>query len=215
MHLTLTYGHPLSPALRNLYPEGFPGKGRLVRDLVMRRLTVRAVREEWTLQVTRCLDAGLAPCFLNGHEHVHLLPPLWPLALGLARRYALPYVRRPGAGPGKARVLRWMHAACRLRALGHRRAPGGRPSPPMFGGECSGHMTLATLERALAQLARAPAGSVAEYMCHPGRDNPAEMADPRLRMFHDWEGERAVLCDPALPSLLARQGVRLVRFRDL
>ncbi|MCA1985456.1 MAG: ChbG/HpnK family deacetylase [Desulfovibrio sp.] len=207
VHLTLTYGAPLSPALGRLYPHGFPGKGRLVQDLLRRRLPVAAVEEEWTEQLQRCLEAGLRPLFLNGHEHVHLLPPLWRVTLALAARYGIPLVREPGPGPGKARVLRWMHLPNRLR-----RITPAHPSPAMLGGGCSGRMTLAALEQALRRL---PPGATAEWMCHPGRDDPAELRDPRLRAFHDWDGERAALCDPALPALLARHGVQLVRFRDL
>ncbi len=207
VHLTLTYGQPLSPALRRLYPDGFPGKGRLLQDLLRRRLPLAAVREEWMVQIERCRDAGLQPVFLNGHEHVHLLPPLWRLAVDLAARWNIPFVREPGPGPGKARVLRWMHLPNRLA----RRRPAAS-SPAMLGGACSGRMTLAALEQSLHAM---PVGSTAEWMCHPGRDDPAELRDPHLRAFHDWDGERAALCGPAFREVLARHGVQLVRFRDL
>jgi hypothetical protein len=58
-------------------------------------------------------------------------------------------------------------------------------------------------------------GVVHELMCHPGRFDPAEIADPRLLRYHDWERELAALTDPAVMARLAERGVRVVGYRDI
>ena len=35
---------------------------------------------EWRAQIERCLDSGLRVSFLNSHEHLHMLPALFPVA---------------------------------------------------------------------------------------------------------------------------------------
>ncbi len=204
VHLVLTYGMPLSQAMREQYPEGFPDKGRLLRDLISRRLSKELVATEWRRQIQHCLDAGMRPLFCNGHEHVHLLAPLWGLTLDLAKEFHIPFVRETGPGPGKAMMLRMMH-------LPNRRQP-EMPSPLLLGSDCSGNLSMDCVEEYLAMLKD---GQVAELMCHPGRDDHEELADPRLRAFHNWEGERTVLCNPRFKALLAQWDTGLIGFRDL
>lgn len=55
--------------------------------------------------------------------------------------------------------------------------------------------------------------AVYELMCHQGRLVQAEVADPRLLRYHDWERELAALTDPAVKASLAKRGVRVVGYR--
>ena len=52
-------------------------------------------------------------------------------------------------------------------------------------------------------------------MCHPGQFDAQEVSDPRLRRYHDWEGELRTLTSPAVRELLQRHGVRLIGYRHL
>ncbi|MEQ8393930.1 ChbG/HpnK family deacetylase [Thalassobaculum sp.] len=75
LHLTLT-DHPPLGAMPKLAPGGrLPPLGRLIRDTHLGRLD----RAEISGEIGRQLDAfeaalGRPPAFIDGHQHVHLLP---------------------------------------------------------------------------------------------------------------------------------------------
>ena len=52
-------------------------------------------------------------------------------------------------------------------------------------------------------------------MCHPGQFDPQEVSDPRLRRYHDWEGELRTLTGSAVRELLERHRVRLIGYRHV
>jgi hypothetical protein len=213
-HLVLTAGIPLTPALAAALPEGrFPGKLALVTAILRRRLDLRLVRDEWRAQIERCLAAGLRLRFLNSHEHVHMLPPLFRLLGELARIFGIRHVRLSEPewprqwSPGP--LLRDAGLAMLARLD---RAWLDHPAVPLLGMAASGRLDLAHLRRIVAGLRP---GSSGELMCHPGRRNPDDRIDPATLAYHDWEGEARALCDPAFGELLERHGVRLVGYRDL
>lgn len=215
VHLVLTAGAPLTPSLAATLPEGgFPGKAVVVRDVLLRRLDLQLVRDEWRAQIERCLVAGLTVRFLNSHEHIHMLPPLFRLVIELSAGYGVPHIRL--STPEWPR--RWSPgtlARDAALALFARLDRGALASPtlPLAGMGISGHLDLAGLDRIVRSLSP---GTCTELMCHPGR--PPEGDDgiePATRAYHDWDGERRALCDPRFGELLDRHRVRLVRYRDL
>jgi hypothetical protein len=73
----------------------------------------------------------------------------------------------------------------------------------------AGHLDAPALRRLLARGARV--GGTRELVCHPGSGDAALGARyPGWR--YAWDGERAALCDPALPTLLAELGIATARF---
>lgn len=75
LHLNLTLGVPLG-AMPGLAPAGeFPAAGTLVRAAVLGRLPLGEIAAE----ITRQIDAfarhfGRMPNYVDGHQHVHILP---------------------------------------------------------------------------------------------------------------------------------------------
>jgi hypothetical protein len=151
------------------------------------------VEEEWDAQIRRCRDAGLEVWFLNSHEHLHMLPPLYRVIRRLAERHGIHYIRhtraewfgfpKPGilARNSILQILDWVNWG------GFRHT-----APYLLGASQSGKLDLKYLERRLATLRR---GQVYELMCHPGQSIAGEEVDPRLYAYHDWEGElNALLC---------------------
>lgn len=213
VHLTLCEGRPLLPPER-LGPlcaaDGtlHEGLGPLVRLYLSRRLDTALVRAEWQAQIERVLDAGVHPSHLDGHKHVHLLPPLFELTMELARRYGISYLRVPAAIPDRpsmGRAPAWavlrglgLRARRRLQLVG-----GGIAAPDAFIGFAnSGAMTPARL---VAAIRSAPPG-LTEIMLHPAVDTPA-MATLRAR--YEWarryrfSDELAALCHPEVTAALA------------
>ncbi|MBK6405919.1 MAG: ChbG/HpnK family deacetylase [Holophagales bacterium] len=156
VHLCAVGGEtPLSPA--SAVPTMAPG-GRFPRAwpaVAARAATFRLrraeVEREWEAQVVAVREAGLRVTHLDSHQHVHLLPALLPVALSLARRFDVPFVRAPrgddpasvgtpagAAARARARLLSLFGAAARRRV-----ASAGLPEPPrVLGLAEAGAMTL-------------------------------------------------------------------------
>lgn len=116
LHLNLTDGEPLSPALRCQWPQ-FPRLGALIAMAFLGQLPA-ALADEVQAQLDRFAEVrGAPPDFLDGHQHVHALPGVRALVLAAARQWQRP-VRQTGRilGPGFA-LKRHVIAACGGRAL--------------------------------------------------------------------------------------------------
>ena len=216
VHLNLTEGLPLTTELQGKlarWSGRFPGKFSMARAILSGAITPEDAGREWRAQIERCLASGLRLRFLNSHEHMHMLPALFPVATALAKAYDIPHVRFPTAQPGG----RWPDgslfrgAVIRvLQAINRRHA--GFPTAHFIGLEASGRIDLPYLERSLSHL---DAGEVYELMCHPGEFDAREVTDARLLRYHDWEGELSTLTSPVARELLDRHRVRLIGYRHL
>lgn len=193
-----------------LRPDGafHDGLGAVVKSYARGRLDVGAVGREWRLQIERVLDAGLALTHLDGHKHVHLLPPLLSLTIELAREYGVPYVRVPleapslalGAAPG--RIAGWLVLSqLARRARAQVRSAGLGTSDHFVGFARSGAMTR---ERLLDAVQSARPG-LTEIMVHPAlRSAQFEtvLGGYAWAQSYRSEDEAAALCDDALRAAL-------------
>lgn len=58
------------------------------------KLALKKVRTDWENQIEMFRQIfGQNPDGINSHEHVHLFPPFFKIALGLREKYAIPYIR--------------------------------------------------------------------------------------------------------------------------
>lgn len=217
VHLNLTAGRPLTPKLGALLARSggeFPrNKYGMALSILSGRINSAVVGEEWDAQIRRCRDAGLQVWFLNSHEHLHMLPPLFRVIRQLADRYRIPYIRQVSAewfglpNPGSLvrnsviQVLDWIN-----------RDGGRRKAPLLLGVSRSGKLDLGYLEKRFATLKR---GRVYELMCHPGHSVAGEVVDPRLHAYHDWEGELNALFCAEKRELFQSRGISRIGFRDL
>lgn len=211
VHLTLCEGAPLGPASA-LYglcrPDGsfHDGLGPLLAGFAAGRLPLAAIRAEWRRQIERALAAGLSLSHLDGHKHVHVLPPLVELAVALAKEYRVPYLRAPAAAFSRSALRRgpaWLVlATLGARARRIARAAGLATCDHFIGFAESGSLSGPQL---LAAIAAARPG-ITEIMTHPAVHTPAVRA---LGARYEWarryqfEGELAALCDPRVRAALA------------
>jgi len=185
LHLNLSEGRPLSPALAACWPQ-LPPLPRLILAAHLGRLPLAALRDELAAQWSAFVDAaGVAPDFIDGHQHVHHLPGVRGLLLDLAQVHRVP-VRCTGrlAGPGPA-LKRWLIAATGGRALGRALVRLGLPhNRLLLGAYDFVEPDYGRLMR--GWLAHVPADG-ALLFCHPGRpapgDGPDAIAAARQREF--------------------------------
>lgn len=217
LHLTLTDQEPLGEAPR-LAPEGrLPPLPRLARLLRFHH----AARAEAAEQLERQLQAfeaalGRPPDFIDGHQHVHVLPGVCEAVLATAARIGRDrpvYVRslyeplgailRRGGAWRKALVL-----ALAGRGLHRQAARAGVFTNDSF----RGATTFAPGPGCRDEFHRffwGP-GERPLVMCHPGRvDRELEARDPLTRRRED---ELRYLASAGFLEDLARAGVYLARF---
>jgi predicted glycoside hydrolase/deacetylase ChbG (UPF0249 family) len=235
VHLCLTSGRPvLDPGEVPLlvgpdgwFRHGFLGLLRLVCG--GRRGDVLAqIERELTAQVERVDGLGVAIDHVDSHQHIHMIPAIFPLALGLARqrRAVLRLADEPPGLPERwpARLarslasgglLKWLVLSCMARTIRSRVPLSG--TVHYFGVLEAGRMTLGALRAVVRSL---PEG-VSEINVHPGSPAwldealEASPADRRFLRRPERAAELEALLAPALRAELDESGVRLVRFCDV
>ncbi len=200
LHLTLTQERSL---------------GRLMLAAYTGRLDRQATAAEVEGQIARFTRVmGRPPDFIDGHQHVHLLPGVREAVAAAAGRTGaylrltdepLPSIARGGISPGKAAFLSLLSRplARRAKQLGLVRNRGFRGArsfaePGPFG---------ALFRR---MIVRAPAGCL--IMCHPGLVD-AELS-ARDSVTQSREAEYRYLLSEEFLADLAAANLRLVRLKD-
>jgi predicted glycoside hydrolase/deacetylase ChbG (UPF0249 family) len=216
VHLTLTNTLPLSRAMKrnaSKWKGQLPGKYTVARAVITRQLKRADVKTEWRMQIEKCLDMGAKLHFLNSHEHIHMLPPLFSITEELGSEYDIPYIRvtkselpiRFMPGP----VMRDLSMAM-LSLINQNRSK--HSDCDFIGLSTSGNLSMEYLARKIPTLKR---GHVYELMCHPGYYDPAEIQDSHLRSYHYWENELQVLTGVEVRSMFRKYGAKVIGYRDL
>jgi predicted glycoside hydrolase/deacetylase ChbG (UPF0249 family) len=179
--------------------------------LLTGKISVQEVRIEWCAQIEACQQKSLL--FLNSHEHIHMLPLLFPLTLELAREYAIPNVRLTQAewlAPFGVSALIRNTLMQAMQTINKSRLT--IKTPVFLGLSRSGKLDFDYLKTIFSKL---KPGKSYELMCHPGRFDPNEISDPRLKSYHDWDGELALLQSPKVHALYEKFGIRLSHYQNL
>ncbi len=216
VHLNLTHGDPLTSEMRALmrkWKGQFPDILILIRQLALKRINLATVEREWRAQIERCIANGSKVRFLNSHQHIHMLPGLFPMVVRLARDYSIPHIRvvvgewqiRIKIGPVLKNLVMEIMGRC---------APSEyrTKSPVMLGLAQSGQLDQSYLEKTLPSL---KPNKVYELMCHPGHYRPGEIVDPALLRYHNWDQERELLCSEDIKRLCQMHSVQLIGYRHL
>lgn len=229
VHLNLSDGPPLlprwdAPSLVNVAGEFSGGPMKIAARLLAGKLRPAEVDAEWDAQIRKVKKAGIQPTHLDGHKHVHMLPGLFPIALRLAKRHAIPAVRVSAERffgwngtlarnrrdalailkqRAQARALNWLATEAREEA-----GRAGLACAEFFCGLTqTGFLDAKELETILWNL---PEGT-SELMCHPGyRDAALAGSNTRLQMHR--ERELQGLKDLRLRKVIAAVGIELIHY---
>lgn len=216
VHLNLTWGSPLTAAMSarlSRWNGHFPGLNGMAGLILAKSIEPSVICAELRSQIDRCLRLRESVAFLNSHQHIHMLPPVFRLGIDLAREYGIPAVR---IVRGAWRAAGTASALLRSAVFGALSpltpAPCDRLCPQLVGLNESGRLNERRLECLLRSL---KPGGIYELMCHPGHFDHSEIRERSLIAYHDWQGEFAALTSPALPPLLEELGISLTNFRSL
>jgi chitin disaccharide deacetylase len=215
LHLNFTAGSPLGPVPR-LAPSGrFPDLKDLLPKALKRQLPGGEIAQEISRQIEAFEEAlGHAPAFVDGHQHVHVLPAIRPAliqalnARGYAGRVwlrdpsdkAMAILRRP-IGRSKALIVKSLARgfARSAHAAGFRTNKGFSGFAPLDLSVPAARV----FEEAFSKLGAHPL-----VMCHPGYvDDELRALDPALQSRVE---ELNYLKSDAFRDLLEQRGLRLV-----
>jgi hopanoid biosynthesis associated protein HpnK len=232
VHLNLSQGKPLSPAIRvatlvNTAGNLYLTPPRLWLRIITGKITLEHIYCEFHAQIRRVFDSGITPTHLDAHMHVHVLPQLSPMLVSLAREFGIRYVRCPAEKLAATLPLLWKVAGPSLRAAkrltiayavssfakslrSKLRAAGLGCSDAFLGLAHTGFLDATTLR---ALLSVVPDG-VTELICHPGYNDPA---------VKTFGGELTAEREPEIAALISSQTkdalndlqIRLANFNDL
>ncbi|WP_445501866.1 ChbG/HpnK family deacetylase [Microvirga sp. G4-2] len=219
LHLNLTTGVPLG-AMPRLAPKGrFPA----LKDILARALKGQLDKAEIAGEIARQINAfeeahGGAPSFIDGHQHVHVLPgvrePLLEVlkARGYAGRVWLrdpadrmaSILRRP-IGRGKALIVKGF-----ARGFAQETRAAGFPTNQGFSGFAP--FDLSVPANRIFETAFSHLGSMPLIMCHPGYvDDELRTLDPAVE---SRVAELNYLKSDAFIALLQERGLTLAPSLD-
>lgn len=206
VHLNLSYGQPLTGNMSEMlaaWGGNFPSAYVMVFLIMKGSISVKDIYHEWGAQIEAC--SGHKLWFLNSHEHMHMLPVLFPVVMRLADDFRIPYVRLTRADrqlPDSLPALFRAMLITGMHALNLRRV---KISMPIFLGlNGSGKLNIGYLEQVFSRL---EPGKCYELMCHPGYFAREQILSDKLRAFHHWEAELALLHSRELQDLYEKYAI--------
>lgn len=157
-----------------------------------------AVREELKAQVEKVIKTGLKPLFLNGNQHLHLLPGVMNMVIDLAKEYNITYIRIVNE-PISFKKGRFFRQAQMVflnflsKLAGNKIKKAGLECNDYFVGFAdAGTVNLKTIQEAKSLSEKYP-DKMTELGCHPGY----ESEDLRLKFKHwgnyNWRKELDLL----------------------
>jgi predicted glycoside hydrolase/deacetylase ChbG (UPF0249 family) len=216
LHFNLTLGCPLTIMPVFAPSAAFPPIAQIVKRAFRHKLPLDEIRGEFDAQLDRFEAVmGRPPDFLDGHQHVHVLPDVRDVvfdaleARGLTKRLwlrdsgdAFYRIISRGSEVSKALTVRGLAAGFRRTAL----ARGFRLNNGFsgFSGFNPGH----SYKKQFAGFLRA-VGRHHLIMCHPGHvDEDLRQLDP---VTVTREQELAFILSPAFTDMLAARRLSLTR----
>jgi chitin disaccharide deacetylase len=216
LHLNLTLGSPLGPMPSFAASGRSPEIRQVVKAARQKALPEAEIADEISRQLDRfSTHFGAAPAFVDGHQHVHVLPQIRSALFGCLERRGLagkvwlrtsadrPWaILRRGVEVTKALAVAWLG-----RGFAREAAARGFPTNEGFAG-FSAFDPAHDYATDFARYLRAP-GRRHLIMCHPGYcDEELVAADP---VTLSRERELSFLLSPAFTDMLQRKGARLAR----
>jgi hypothetical protein len=211
LHVTLTAPfRPLNKSFAPLRKGAFPPLPLVAASALLGRLD----RERLAGEIAAQLDAfaaafGRPPDFIDGHQHVHLLPQIADELLVAAKQRAPnAWVRQCGSTRARIKQLgdpKGLFIDALSRGFRERARQAGVPTNPAFAGTYS-FTRRADFAGSFAQFLQGlPDGGL--VMCHPGHvDDELKRLDPLTDLR---EREYEYLSSEEFPLLLSRHRVAL------
>lgn len=203
----------------------FEGRICLLRDwkvflkkYLSGKLNFDELREELELQILEFKKHFVSVPFLNGTQHMHLLPRVWKIVFELCRKYHIEAVRLPKIQPPS---VFWMNRRfpylLPFQYLGQQarkdmKRAGMKYPDDVLGMPYSGRISE---KRLLFLLKHVPKGKT-EIVMHPGYESKVLRNNlPWAYSDFNWDRERSALTSPMIREYLEKHAIERISYRNL
>lgn len=223
VHLTLVGERPVTdpariPSLvdeKGCFPDNYV---KFLADFLLGKVSLPEVRCELAAQLDKAAADGINISHIDSHQHLHVFPGIIDIVLDLAAERSVRALRIPaeplfftGGYPFTLGRLVGRTGLSLLAAWARRKArQRGFAAPEHFFGMLAGGNMR---EEYLLNIIRALPPGTSEIMVHPGNDNAA--LQDHYGWAYSWQGELSAVMSKQIMSLLAKEGIELVSFREL
>jgi len=205
VHLTLVGAEkPVSGPINGLVDEeGYflSGYRKVVTRIMSGRFDHAALKKELFGQVELIRDYGINPTHLDSHQHLHLLPSVRKIALEIAKKFNIKWIRLPSSNPAGIQEI-GVNLLSRSLKSGVKRQK-MRFTDSFLGFPERGRMD----EERLALILQRLKPGLAEMMVHPGCD-----ASDKYNWDYRWEDEIKALTSERVKRIIKEQGITLTDF---
>ncbi len=203
----------------------FSGKICLIRHwknflskYALGKIRFSELEEELELQIRSFLKHFETIPFINGTQHMHLMPGVWNIVFRLAKKYKVKAVRLPGLGrPSKLWLNKRLPFLIPFQLLGERgksdcRKAGIKYPLDVMGMQYSGK----TDESKLLLMLQNIHSDTSEIVMHPGFESMILRNDlPWAYGTFDWDSERKALQSEKVKNYIQDNHIELINFSEL
>jgi predicted glycoside hydrolase/deacetylase ChbG (UPF0249 family) len=189
-----------------------------IKKYLTRNLNYTELREELELQIIEFLKHFQHIPFLNGTQHMHILPGVWRIVFELCRKYNVKAVRLPKIqGPSIFWINKRFPFLLPFQLFGQfarrdLKNTGIKYPDDVLGMQYSGKISE---DRLLFILKNLPVGKV-EIVMHPGFNSKYLRENlPWGYSTFDWETEKSALLSPKVKDYLDEKEISIINFSQL
>lgn len=218
VHLTLTKEKPVlsSKYVKSIIDsEGklFSTSNNFARNYFLGKISLHEVESELTAQIEKIINTGIKISHLDSHQHLHVLPKIAEIAVRLAKKYSIKFIRLPKEkiksymfkNPKSALRILQMCSLNFLCSMIQKQIPHKTDffTGFFYGGRLSKQNLITLIDNL-------PAYGICELVCHPGY---SEMSIKK-RGYRRVE-ESLALTNPEISEMLANRGIQITSFKQV
>lgn len=189
-----------------------------LKNYMLGKIEFHELEEELELQIKSFLKHFDSIPFVNGTQHMHLMPKVWKIVIRLAKKYDVKAVRLPGLT--KPSVL-WLNKRLPFlipfQLLGEKsrsdcRKAGVKYPMNVLGMQYSGKIN----ESKLLLLLDNNHAETSEIVMHPGYESMTLRKDlPWAYSSFDWDSERKALQSEKVSAYIKKNQIKMINFSEL
>jgi len=185
---------------------------------ILGRINFSELEEELELQIIKFLEYFRDIPFVNGTQHMHILPKVWKIILKLCLKYNVKAIRVPSLEyPSSLWLNKRLPFLIPFQLLGEKAKCGLKKtnikSPKrVIGMQYSGKIS----ETILLKIFKNLPDKIVEIVIHPGYESMSLRTNlPWAYANFDWDTERYALQSEKVKNFIKNNNIILCRFHDL
>ena len=183
------------------------------------KINFNELEEELELQILEFLKHFPKIPFINGTQHMHLLPKVWKIVVKLAKKYEIKGIRVPSIEfPNRHYLNSRLLPLVLFNILGQfdrlsLKKSNIKTTNNVIGMQYSGKISQDILLKILKSISKK---STSEIVMHPGYESLTLRKNlPWAYSKFNWDLERQALLSPKIKEFIIKNNIELIKFTDL